>query len=163
MSELDQKQEKTLKKYADGVEQLEAALAGLSEADLDRSREQGKWTTRQIVHHIADAEDLWETCIKAALANSGCTFDIGWYIPDNKCAEPLDYANRPIEDVVELFKAVRHHVVQLVKHLPGAWDRTVVIRRDVDIPEGKEFTVGGIIGFQVIHLARHLQQIRESR
>ena len=163
MSETDQKQEKNLKKYADGVEQLEAALAGLSEADLDRSREEGKWTTRQIVHHIVDAEDLWETVIKAALGNPGCTFDISWYIPDNKCAEPLDYATRPIADAVELFKAVRRHVVQMITHLPGAWDRNIVIRRDVDIPEGKEFTIGAIIGFQVIHLARHLQQIREAR
>ena len=65
--------------FKSGPEQLEAALSNLSETDLDLCREKGKWSIRQIVHHIADAEDLWKMCIKAAAGNPGCTFDFSWF------------------------------------------------------------------------------------
>lgn len=158
-----QKQEKDIGKYAEGVEQLAAALEGLSESDLDLSRAPGKWTIRQIVHHIADAEDIWKMCIKAALGNSGCRIDMNWYIVDNKCAEPLDYAHRPITEAVELFNVTRRHVVELVNHLPGAWNRTFTVTWSDQPMEGKIFTVDDVIRFQNLHFLRHIKQIRETR
>jgi hypothetical protein len=155
-------QEEIIEQYAAGSDQLDAALEGLSESDLDLSRSDGKWTIRQIVHHIADAEDIWETGIKAALGNSGCTFNFNWYIPDNKCAEPLDYANRPIMDAVALFKVIRRHVVEMVKHLPGAWERYVVFTHG-GLLNKKKFTVGDVIEWQIRHLLLHIEQIRETR
>jgi len=160
--EKTQTQEEIIGQYAAGSEQLDATLEGLSESDLDLSRADGKWTIRQIVHHIEDVEDIWETGIKAALGNSGCTFNFNWYIPDNKCAEPLDYANRPITDAVELFKALRRHIVQMVNHLPGAWERYVIFTHG-DLVKEKKFTVGDVIEWQIRHLLLHIEQIRETR
>jgi hypothetical protein len=162
MSEQALKQEKALTRYTDGVNQLDEVLAGLCESDFDLSRDQGKWTIRQIVHHIVDAEDIWKICIKAALGNPGCTIDMKWYIVNNKCAEPLDYAHRPITDGVELFRATRHHLVELVNHLPGAWDQSFTTIWG-NIPEGKTFKVGDVISFQNFHLDRHIKQIRKTR
>jgi uncharacterized damage-inducible protein DinB len=56
-------------RYAEGPAQLEQAIAGLQDADLDASPVQGGWTIRQIVHHIVDGDDLWKVGIKAALGN----------------------------------------------------------------------------------------------
>ena len=56
---------------------LEAAVAGLSENELDSPR--GGWSIRQIVDHIVDGDDLWKTCIKAALGNSEGQFSLLWY------------------------------------------------------------------------------------
>lgn len=162
MSEQTQTQEEIIEQYAAGSKHLDEALEGLSEADLDLARADGKWTIRKIVHHIADSEDLWKISIKAALGNSGCTFDISWYLADNKCAEPLDYASRPIVDAVELFKISRRHVVEIVNHLPGAWELFIFFTRD-DMAEVKKFTVGDIISWQIRHLNIHLDQIRETR
>ena len=162
MTEQKKKQEERIARFAAGSEELDAVLRGLSEVDLDLSRAEGKWTIRQIVHHIVDAEDLWETGLKAALGNSGCIFDFSWYIADNKCAEPLDYARRPVEDAVKLFKAVRRHVVEMLKNLPGAWERFVIFKHPPLIEE-KKFTVNEIIGWQILHLSMHIKQIRETR
>jgi hypothetical protein len=158
----EQKQEKSIAKYAKGVEALDAVLEGLSASDIDLARAEGAWTIRQIVHHIVDAEDIWETCIKAALGNPGCKIDLNWYIIDNKCAGPLDYAHRPIAEALELFRAIRRHIVEMVKFLPGAWNTpfTAIFSNK---PEGFPFTVADVIGFQNLHLLRHIQQIRESR
>lgn len=158
-----QTKEEIITKHAEGVEQLEAALAGLSESDFGLSRAEGKWSIRQIVHHIADAEDIWKIGIKAALSNSGCRFDFSWYIPDNKCAEPLDYENRPCADAVELFKVARRHIMALVNHLPDdTWERHITFVTN-DITEGVKFTVGKMLFWQTAHLDIHIKQIQETR
>ena len=59
-----------LARYIDGVAQLEAAIVGLTESDLDIAQAAGRWTIRQIVHHVIDGDDLRKVCIKAALGNS---------------------------------------------------------------------------------------------
>ncbi len=155
------KYENLMETYETGPGQLDAALEGLSESQLDLSRAEGKWTIREIVHHIGDSEDLFETVIKAALGNTGCTFDIKWYIRDNKCAVPLDYANRPIHEAVELFKAVRRYIAGMVKHLPNALERNVIL--NFDSVREKTLTVEWMLNWQIQHLEIHLEQIRETR
>lgn len=162
MSDQTAKQEKAVTRYDEGVDRLDDILEGLSDSDYDLSRGEGKWTIRQIVHHIVDAEEVWKTCIKAALGNPGCTVDLNWYIIDNKCAGPLDYAHRPIIDGVNLFRATRRHILELVNYLPNAWNQSFTITRG-DIPDGKTFTVGDVISFQNLHLNRHIKQIRDTR
>jgi hypothetical protein len=56
MTETTETKEAIVARYASGTLAAEDALAGLTEADLDRTRAEGKWSIRQIVHHIADAE-----------------------------------------------------------------------------------------------------------
>ncbi len=154
--------EETMGQYTTGIEKLDKLLTGLSESDLDLFRSEGKWTIRQIIHHIVDAEDIWKTCIKAGLSNSGCYFDISWYVPDNKCAEPLAYATRPVAEALELFKSVRHHIMELIEHLPDTWDRFILLKL-TSMPKEKKFTVVGMMGWQVQHLQIHLKQIEETR
>ena len=50
--------EATIARYADGPNQLETAIVGLSEEELDIAESDGSWTIRQIVHHVADGDDI---------------------------------------------------------------------------------------------------------
>jgi hypothetical protein len=143
-------------------DQLSAALADLSEPDLDLCREEGKWNIRQIVHHIVDADDLAKTIIKAALGNSGCIFDQTWYDMNNTFAETLAYANRAIEPALALFRANHHHIEHLLKHLPDAWERFVMLKY-AKVPEGRKITVGYLIQAQTWHAQHHIEQIRATR
>ena len=112
MTEQTGTQREIIARYASGIQAVDDALVGLTEADLDLARAEEKWTIREIVHHIADAEDLWNTACKSALGNCGCLFDASWYIIDNKWAEPLHYATRPIDEAFELYRAIRHQVLE---------------------------------------------------
>ena len=91
----------TLALYADGPAQLEALLMGLTESELDLAQTSDSWTIRQIVHHLADGDDLWKTCIKAALGNSEGSFSLQWYWdkPQTEWAENWKYANRSIRAI----------------------------------------------------------------
>lgn len=154
--------DETLTLYVMGLDVLDTALSGLADSDLDLARTPDSWTIRQLVHHIADGDDLWAMCLKAALAAPGCTYEHDWYSTDNACATTLDYAGRAIEPAVALFQANRRHVVQLVRHLPNAWDRFVLFR-SATMPEARPIHVSFIVRIQARHALEHIEEIREIR
>lgn len=63
--------EQVLDLYRAGPDRLNAALAGLDEAGLDLERAPGKWTIRQIVHHLVDSDLATFQVIRMALALPG--------------------------------------------------------------------------------------------
>jgi len=153
-------------RYAEGPAQLEQALTGLQDADLDAPPAQGGWTIRQIVHHLVDGDDLWKLGIKAALGNEKSEFTLEWYwvLPQDTWAERWAYAGRPIDVSLALFTAIRAHVTQLLAHVPDAWDRSILVRE----PDGgtTRLTVGAVVAMQADHLQHHLRRIlaiREER
>lgn len=63
-----------LERYEKGPAALVEALAGLTEEQLDLVRAPGKWSIRQIVHHMADSESSSLVRILMALAKPGRSF-----------------------------------------------------------------------------------------
>ena len=43
-------------RYRDGYRAVTAALAGITDAELDKRPAAGAWTAREVVHHLADSE-----------------------------------------------------------------------------------------------------------
>jgi len=151
-----------MKQYAEGPKLLEAALEGLEESDLDAALAQDSWSIRQIVHHIADGDDIWKVCIKMALGNPQAVFDLAWYwaIPQNRWAELWGYDRREVDPSLKLFAANRRHVVQLIESIPGGWERTITLRT----PQGDEqISVGWVVEMQARHVIGHIQDIEKIR
>jgi uncharacterized damage-inducible protein DinB len=142
---------------------LEAALVGLTESDLNTAQTTGTWTIRQIVHHIVDGDDIWKTCIKAALGNSEGLFHLQWYWdrPQTEWAENWRYANRSIEPSLALFRANRCHVMALIQQVPAAWEQSIRVKW----PDQQEerITVGDVIEMQAGHTMGHIHDIRMIR
>ncbi len=147
----------------DGPDQLEQALAGLTEASLDLALANDAWSIRQIVHHVVDGDDVYKTCIQAALGEGRGLFSLGWCWekPQDAWAEDWNYAGREIEPSLALLRANRAHTTQLLEHNPGAWERCALIT----LPDGKKEStfVGYVIEMQAKHLAGHVKDIREIR
>lgn len=141
---------------------LEAALAGLAETDFDLARSAQAWTIRQTVHHIVDADEVTKVIIKAALGNSGCTFGLEWYDLKNSWVTVLNYVSRPITPALALFRANHRDLESLLNHLPEAWERYVMLKRDKNSEERK-ITVGQLIQTQTGHAEHHIEQIRATR
>lgn len=153
---------KDLNRFGAGIQALDEVYKTISHQDLDRKRARGKWTIRQIIHHIADAEILWSSVIKSALGNPGCTFDFSWYILDNKWADPLMYDQREVEAAIELFRFHRKQTLELLSLFPDPWAYRIVIRHD-NLPEKEqEFPILQAVQWQTQHLDRHIAQIKET-
>ena len=153
----------TLAQYADGPAQLEAALIGLTESDLNLAQTTETWTIRQIVHHIVDGDDIWKTCIKAALGNSEGLFSLQWYWdrPQTEWAETWGYANRRIEPSLVLLRANRHHIEELVRRTPNAWEKS--IRLKWPDTEEERITIGDVLEMQARHVIGHINDIQMIR
>lgn len=152
-----------LSEYADGPARLEAALTGITDSELDLSLANDAWSIRQIVHHIADGDDLWKTCIKAALGNRDSLFTLQWYWdkPQMEWSESWSYASRSVESSLTLLDANRHHIVELLEHDPAALDKSIRLQP----PHGTEvrITVREVLEMQVRHMTGHTQDIQAIR
>jgi uncharacterized damage-inducible protein DinB len=152
-----------LAQYADGPSQLENALKGLLESDLDMAPSQGGWSIREIVHHIADGDDIWKSCIKIALGNEQAEFHLDWYwaIPQLNWASSWAYTHRSISTSLDLLKANRAHILALLAQRPDGWERSVEIRE----PNGQitPVSVGFVVEMQANHVFHHINRILAIR
>lgn len=155
--------EALLGEYADGPARLEAALSGLTVSELDLSLAEDAWSIRQIVHHIADGDDLWKMCIKAALGNSVGPFTLQWYWdkPQMEWSASWRYASRSVESSLTLLEANRHHIVELLEHVPDALEKSIRLQP----PHGNEvhITIREVLEMQVRHMTGHTQDIQAIR
>ena len=155
--------ESLLSEYADGPARLEATLTGLSDSELDLSLGENAWTIRHIVHHIADGDDLWKACIKAALGNGDGLFTLQWYWdrPQMEWSESWRYASRSVESSLTLLDANRHHIVEMLEHGPDALERSIRLQPPHDTEV--RITVKDVIEMQVRHMTGHTQDIQAIR
>ena len=149
-----------ISRYREGPILLEQAVTGLPDADLDARPSGGGWSIRQIVHHLADGDDIWKICIKMAIGNEQAEFTLGWYwlLPQQTWAESWAYSRRSIDISLSLLKASREHILQLLGSVPEAWDRSVTLRT----PQGEieRIPVGFVIQMQGDHVLHHLKRIQ---
>jgi hypothetical protein len=131
-------------------------LAGLTEADLDRSIAPGAWTMRQIVHHLADGESVWSLYLRMALGVPGASAQLDWYPGNDEWARALDYAGRPIEAPVALFRAQRRYTAHLLEHMGQRWEQCVLVG-------GQPMRVVDIACLLTVHAAEHVAEICKIR
>ena len=152
-----------LAQYAEGPAQLETALKDLTESNLDLALAADCWSIHQIVHHLADGDDLWKICIKAALGNSEGFFTLQWYWDKQQTewAENWKYASRGIASSLALLRANRQHIVELIQQIPNACEKSIRLKR----LDGKEerISVADVLAMQTRHVVGHIQDIQTIR
>ncbi len=151
-----------LELYLQGPAALEAALAGLTSAELDCKLADSQWSIRQLVHHIVDGDALWSMAIKAALAASGCSYSHPWYTSNDDWAKALDYASRPLEPGLALLRANRAHIAELLEHLPDAWERHVLFHWNKDAHTPRKATTALMVQMQARHVLEHSAEIQAA-
>jgi len=145
--------------YLAAPERLAKIIAGLDDATLGRSLTADTWTIRQIVHHIVDGDDLWSLGIKAAMGNSDGVFTLQWYwdVPQTTWAEQWRYANRDAQPALDLFRANRHYMAQLLEAIPEAWGSAITIRWTGH--EDERASVAEMVESQTRHASGHIKEL----
>jgi uncharacterized damage-inducible protein DinB len=152
-----------LGRYVGVVDRLEASVHDLGEMGLDLSLSPESWTIRQVVHHVVDGDDIWKINIKAALGRPERVLSVQWYwdVPQDAWAETWGYADRALSPSLDLLRASRRHIVQILGQLPGSLDRSATFRW----PSGEvtRLTVGDLVAMQTDHVSHHTGDIRAIR
>lgn len=135
--------------------QVEAAVRGLDDRQLDTPYRDGGWTLRQVVHHIADAHLHAYARMRFALTEDAPT--VKPYDQDRWAALD-DAAHAPIAPSLALIRGLHERWAALLRTLPGpAWSRTL------HHPEYGVFTMESFVQNYVEHGPHHVEQITGLR
>jgi hypothetical protein len=111
-----------LERFRRGGELLAVVTTGAAGAELDFTPDGDKWSVRQIVCHLADAELVGADRFRRTIAEDNPTI---LSYNEKLWAKNLDYHRRKVSQAVESFRRVRTENYELLKELPeAAWSRT---------------------------------------
>jgi len=141
--------------YLDGTETVAAAVAGMSAEQLNAKPIPGKWSTSQVVCHIADFEPIYADRMKRVIAERCPTFFGG--DPDTFAAG-LAYERRPIAAELELIAVVRKQMATILRELKAS-----DFQRTGNHSEAGTLTLETLLQRISDHIPHHVQFIAEKR
>jgi hypothetical protein len=95
LRELDRTRDETLGYYS------------LSDADLSRTYDQGKWSVRYLLHHLSDSEAVLYDRIARILSEPR---QVLWVYDQEAWSNGLDYSARPLEISRAVYAALRQAI-----------------------------------------------------
>ena len=102
--------------YLDGASQLRAAVTGMSPEQLKARPVAGKWSTLEVVAHIADFEPVYaDRFMRVAALKKPILFSAD----ENEFAAKLDYQSRDLELELRFIEAIRQRMAALLQRLPA--------------------------------------------
>jgi hypothetical protein len=141
--------------YNDGYRVVAEAVTGATDEELDARPAPGKWTAREVVHHLADSEMTAATRLRLMVATDNP--QIFGYDPD-QFARTL-YYDRPIAASLDAFKAARRSTGEILERMTDAdWARAAGTHR-----EHGPFTAERWLELVAVHAHRHAEQILVAR
>ena len=141
--------------YLAGLEPLHRAVMGLSPAQLRAKPVAGKWSTLEVLAHLADMEAVFAERMKRVIAEDRPTF---LDADAELWASELAYENRDATVELWLIEATRRQMATILRTLPdGAMSRG-----------GTHSTAGFLTLEQLLtkvtgHLIHHTRFIEEKR
>ena len=141
--------------YLAGPALLQSAVAGMTAIEIDAAPVPGKWSTRQVVCHIADFEPVYADRMKRVIAEDEPTLMSG---DPNVFAARLAYDQRDITEELELIEVTRRQVARILRTLkPEDFRRCG--RHSTDGP----LTLTTLLERIAIHIPHHVKFIEEKK
>jgi uncharacterized damage-inducible protein DinB len=132
-------------------EQFQILLSKLGKEGAERPWAAGKWTVREVLVHLADAEIAFAFRIRQALAEKDHVIQ-----PFDQTAWSQNYAAYDAAAALNVFTAVRGWNVALLRSLPNE-----AFAKKVTHPERGAMTVRTIVETMGGHDLNHLQQMEQ--
>jgi uncharacterized damage-inducible protein DinB len=144
-----------LAQYARGPAELEAAITGLTPEQLRATPIPGRWSTLQVVGHLADCEQFLADRMKRTIAMER---PLLMGMDENKYMAAFDYHARDLQEELALIRLTRAQMVRLLTPLaPFEWSRQAVHS------EAGLMTLHHIVFHATYHIQHHLRFIEEKR
>jgi len=129
---------------------LEAASAALTDFD---SAAPGKWTPRQILAHVADAEVVWAMRFRQLIAEDNPTM-AGW--DQDKWTAKLDYSRRSPAQSLATLRQIRQENYELLRGIP----EEDFARSGTHTTRGTK-TLREFVELATTHVESHARQLRD--
>jgi uncharacterized damage-inducible protein DinB len=141
--------------YEQGVEELRLAVAGMTVEQLRSRPVAGRWSTLEVVCHIADCEQFFADRLKRTVALDRPLL-LG--ADGSLYPEPLRYQDHDLGEELDLVAVTRRQTARTLRLVaPDAWQRTAVHS------ETGLVTLRQLLLHAVNHLRHHLRFVAEKR
>lgn len=140
--------------YLAGARQLRDAVAGMTTEQLDATPITGKWSTRQVVCHLADFEPVYADRMKRAIVQDNPPALAG----DPNVFARLAYDQRDVAEELNLIEAVRGQMARILRTL-----RDEDFQRTVIHSEAGLLTIEQLLTSVTRHIPHHIAFIAEKR
>lgn len=149
-----QKQAALIARYKDGYREVASALEGATDKELDARPAPGKWSAREIVHHLADSEMTSAIRLRLLVAEENAA--IRAY--DEKVFATRLHYDRPIANSLLAFQAARLSTGDLLDMMTDA-----DFAKKGTHPEHGSYGVDRWLEIYAEHAHKHADQIRRAR
>ena len=147
--------EEVIAAYVAGPAALKAAVSDLTAEQWHAAPVPGKWSTQQVVCHLADFELVYADRMKRVIAEECPTLFGG--DPDLFAAK-LSYEHRDAATELCLIECIRSQMATILRRLPvEAFERTG--RHSADGP----LTLAELLRRITHHIPHHLETVKEKR
>ena len=144
-----------LERFRRGAEVLATVLTGAAGEEVDFTPAPGKWSIRQIMAHLADAELVGAHRLRLVIAEENPTLT---YFDESAWSKNLDYARRKPTQSLDSFRRLRAENYELLRELPeSAYERT-----GMHTKEGR-MTLRELVAGYADHAESHARQLQEVR
>jgi DinB superfamily len=142
-------------RYADGYQEVLNALEGFPNDSLGAHPIPGKWSAKEIVHHLADSEGTSAIRLRRLLVEDNPVIQ-GY--DEAEFARRLKYNERDMAPAMDAFRAARATTAQLLSMMSDAdW------QREGTHSESGRYTPEHWLTIYAAHAHNHAAQIRRLR
>lgn len=128
------------------------ALYSLGDAELAKTYAPGKWSVRELLHHLADAETVLYDRIRRGISKPE---QVVWGFDQDAWAEHLHYDEKSLALSRSVFLACRENVVYLATHFYESHGHNQYVHNETGIR-----TVKNEFDKVAWHNEHHLNQIK---
>ena len=141
--------------YLAGPQALRKAVAGMSREQLTARPVPGKWSTLEVVAHLADFDPILADRVKRILAEDNPQL-IG--ADEKRFAAALAYHDRDLEEELTIIERTRSQLARVLRKQTDA-----VLQRTGVHSERGPMTLERMLTAAVRHVPHHVQFILEKR
>ena len=141
--------------YAAGTDALRKAVKGLTHDQLTARPVAGKWSTLEVVAHIADFEPILAERMVRVISHERPLLMVA---DENLFAATLDYQTRDVEEELTLIDVTRRRMTRVLRGLRPELGNRVGIHSFKGL-----VSLEGILTSAVHHIPHHLAFIDEKR
>jgi uncharacterized damage-inducible protein DinB len=141
--------------YLSGVQTLRRAVAGMSREQLRARPIPGKWSTLEVVCHLADFEPVYGDRMKRVIALDRPSL-LG--ADENRFAAALAYHERDLEEEVRIIDGTRQQMARILRTLSSE----AMTRIGVHNERGPR-TLEQLLTSAIEHIPHHVKFIQEKR
>ena len=141
--------------YLEGAKTLRQAVTGMSREQVLARPVPGKWSTLQVVCHLADFDPIMADRMKRIIAEDNPTL-IG--ADENRFATALFYQDRDVEEELTIVEKTRGQFARILRKLPAE-----ALKRVGQHNERGPQTLEQILTTTINHIPHHVKFIHEKR